>query len=615
MRHYGFIKPSHDAHTLGINAIASQLLDCYQEVHIADATLSKTNHNGEFENPNELAQWLMDNQITHCALSYRLDEIDAFNTLSSLVAICSKHHLRTADGGRIEKLYFAGLAISCKKIEAEFKDEVILFVGSESMNDVLLALDLENDEIPESLIIGSRYDQELMHLANEFIQQFDSEHFKVEKNDTYKEYGTRKDTLSLRLANHQKKSQLPLTRLHVGPYLQDRKEALRHFKKWCKQLAKSGHLDILSIGSSQLTQSKFREDWEGLANGGGVPIQNEAEFEAIYEASRPMLVRTYSGTKNIDQLAPIYERSINIAWHALSLWWFNQLDGRGPNDLLTNLDQSIRTLKFIAASHKPYEPNTPHHFAFRGADDVTYILSAVLAARLAKQEGIQHFILQVMLNTPRYTWGIVDIAKARAILQLIKPLENENFKITLQPRAGLDFFAPDENLAKAQLAMVSMVMDDIEPHINNSPPIIHVVSYSEALHLADPTIMDESIKISCGAIEHIRKLKDEHQFDTTVYEPSIEQKTNYFVHEAMIVLSSIEKHVHNYLSAQGFYDIYKAGYLPTPYLWNSTEQFENAIYFKSRYENGSTILIDINGNKVTAEQRIRFAEMNLNNKS
>jgi hypothetical protein len=66
------------------------------------------------------------------------------------------------------------------------------------------------------------------------------------------------------------------------------------------------------------------------------------------------------------------------------------------------------------------EANVSHHFAFRGADDVTYVVSAVLAARMAKAAGIRHFVLQNMLNTPKSTWGIQDLAKSRAMLRPIR---------------------------------------------------------------------------------------------------------------------------------------------------------------------------------------------------
>jgi len=296
-------------------------------------------------------------------------------------------------------------------------------------------------------------------------------------------------------------------RAHVGPYLPDRIEAVHLFLDWIRQLAQAGLLDVLSIGTSQLTQSNFGEDWGNQPNGGGVPINSSQEFRAIWEAARPMLVRTYAGTKNIPQLARLYEDTIHIAWHALSFWWFSQIDGRGPYPMRESLRQHIETLRFIASSGKPFEPNIPHHFAFRGADDVTYVVSAVLAARTAKALGVRHFILQNMLNTPKSTWGVQDLAKSRAMLQLVRELEDEGFQAILQPRAGLDCFSHDLDKAKVQLAAVSALMDDIEPHDPISPPMIHVVSYSEASHLADPPVVNESIQITRAAIEEYRRLR------------------------------------------------------------------------------------------------------------
>ena len=74
-----------------------------------------------------------------------------------------------------------------------------------------------------------------------------------------------------------------------------------------------------------------------MVNGGGVPVNSSTEYWEIWQAARPMLVRTYSGTTNILHMAEMYDQTINMAWHALSLWWFNQLDGRGPNTLYDNL--------------------------------------------------------------------------------------------------------------------------------------------------------------------------------------------------------------------------------------------------------------------------------------
>ena len=97
---------------------------------------------------------------------------------------------------------------------------------------------------------------------------------------------------------------------------------LMNFDVWLKELAEKGNLDIVSIGSSQLTQEKFGEDWEGLPNGGGAPINSEIEFRNVRDSARQMLVRAYSGTNNVPEYSEMLDRTINCCWHALSLFWF-----------------------------------------------------------------------------------------------------------------------------------------------------------------------------------------------------------------------------------------------------------------------------------------------------
>ena len=149
----------------------------------------------------------------------------------------------------------------------------------------------------------------------------------------------------------------------------------------------------------------------------------------------------------------------------------------------------------------------PHHFAFRGADDATYVVSGWLAARAAKAAGVRTLVAQTMLNTPKHTWGVQDLAKSRALLALLRELEGRDFRVILQPRAGLDYFSADPAKAKAQLAAVTALMDDIEPGDAASPPIVHVVSWSEAVRFADPPVIAESVQITRHALAEYRRLR------------------------------------------------------------------------------------------------------------
>jgi hypothetical protein len=316
-----------------------------------------------------------------------------------------------------------------------------------------------------------------------------------------------------------------------------------------------------------------------------------------------MLVRTYAGTKNIPWLARMYEDTIHIAWHALSLWWFSRIDGRGPYPVRENLAQHVQTLRFIAESGKPFEPNLPHHFAFRGADDVTYVVSALLAARTAKALGVRHLVLQNMLNTPKSTWGVQDLAKSRAMLALVRELEDDHFRVILQPRAGLDYFSPDLEKAKVQLAAVSALMDDIEPNDANSPPIIHVLSYSEGSHLADPPVVNESVRITRAAISEYRRLREAGDAPDMMRHPEVARRTEELLSGARAVLQAIERAVPAPYTAEGLYEVFRLGFLPVPYLWECREEFEHAVRWKTQIINGSVKVLDENGTPISPQDR------------
>lgn len=611
---YGFIKPLLDAHTLGINAAAQLLKECGYPVVVADERIEKAMQElRQSDHLESVLAWLDHEAITHLGLSYRLDTEDALRLLHILIEALKDRKLLANEGGAIRQIYFAGLASTCQRVENTFKGLIKTFEGAESVRSFLLSMDVPEDKIPPDVIGGSRYDERLYAFGKELIESGSYKHYRPVKRSGYPDYGTHNDSLVKRLKTHPEFSEVPLMRAHVGPYdaSKTRRENVEEFLRWTKQLAQGGYLDILSIGSSQLTQSRFNEDWGDSHNGGGVPIQTPEEYRQIAKAAKPMLVRTYAGTKDVPKLARIHEETHNIVWHALSFWWFNELDERGPNDLYTNLQEHIETLKYIASTSKPFEPNVPHHFAFRGADDVTYIVSAYLSAKLAKKMGIKTFICQNMLNTPRSTWGIQDLAKSRALITLIRRLEGSDFKVYLQPRAGLDYFRPDLEEAKIQLAAVSALMDDIEPDDPNSPPIIHVVSYSEAVHLATPEIIEESIQITQSALKAYRALKTQGRVEDMAKNPDVLERTQDLLRSAKIVIEGIESSLDDPYSAEGFYLIFAAGFLPVPYLWRKTDEFRYAKAWNTKPIKGAVKVVDEKGRIVSSEQLVSVAKNHL----
>ncbi|TVR84989.1 MAG: cobalamin-binding protein [Saprospirales bacterium] len=608
---FGLIRPNVDAHSLGVSTFGKLIQDCGYKVVIGDAGIARAVALiRDANNFSLLKSWIEKNRITRLGFSYRLDPDDARLNFGKVFHLLKESNAFEENGGSIRSLYFAGLPKACQMIHNEYDGRVTVFIGDETPEETLLKVGVPTSKIPNSVLQGSQYDNSRMDFARRVINTDSWRTIKPFDRSGYPEFGKKNDTVVKRIMHSRKKGLPPLMRVHVGPYNPNYVEARKQFQDWLGRLSKSGFLDIVSIGSSQLSQSHFGREWGYLPNGGGVPINSEKDLIDIWNASRPMLVRTYAGTRNIPDLAQIYERTINIAWHALSFWWFCEIDGRGPHSVKYNLEEHFKTLDYIATTEKPFEPNIPHHFAFRGADDYTYVLSGYLAAIAAKKRGVKNFIIQAMLNTPKFTWGIQDLAKARALLFLCKELEEDNFNVFLQPRAGLDYFSPDFDKARMQLAAVSALMDDIDPLNVFSPDIIHVVSYSEAVHLATPKIIDESIQITLAAIRDYRLARKLGKVEDMASNIEVKERTQDILEQVRFTVDFIDKNYHDPYSPQGLYDIFRDGLMPVPYLWERRDEFSNAVKWKTGFENGGVFVLDEDNNVIKPSQRIQLDRLN-----
>lgn len=605
---FAFLHPAVDAHTLGIASIENLLTDCGLRSILASQEINEAA--GRAAEPNSariLRDWIKGNGISAIGFSYRLDPRDGLQLFSAFVDALRSSRSFAAEGGTIKALFFAGLPEACDLIEGRFPVVAGVFRGDESPAETLDILGLPRRLLPEQAAQGAAYDDERMAFGRELIRKADYRSIAPVDRSDYHHFGVKGDSIAARIAHGVSRGLPPVIRAHVGPYLPDRKEALALFLDWTTRLARAGLLDVLSIGASQLTQSDFGRNWDGKANGGGVPINSPEEFAEVWRAARPMLVRSYSGTRDVVSMAKTLEESIDIAWHALSLWWFCLIDGRGPNPVQENLRQHVADLEFIARTGKPFEPNVPHHFSFRGGDDLTYVLSGLVAAKAAKAAGIQKLILQVMLNTPRSTWGINDLAKARALLHLVRELEDGDFKVYLQPRGGLDYFSRDGEKAKAQLAAVTAMMDDIEPHDSSSPQIIHVVSYSEGYALADHDVVNESARITRQALIDYRALRETDSIEDMSSNSHVLARVSELLRDARAAIAAIESSIERPYAADGLYEILASGFFAVPDLSECRDEFPEAVKWRTRPVNGSIVVVDKMGAAIPVADRIAAA--------
>lgn len=281
----------------------------------------------------------------------------------------------------------------------------------------------------------------------------------------------------------------PILRHHFGlPTMEATIEGIQ-------KIAEAQALDLISLGTDQDAQENFfhpeRQD-QKRKGAGGVPVRNPVDFRALYDASRcgnfPML-RAYSGTDDFIRYAGVLTSTINNAWCAVPLFWFNQMDGRGPWDLEGSIREHQLVMAWYGSKHIPVEVNEPHHWGMRDAPDVVYVVSAFLSAYNARRFGVKDYITQMMFNSPPGTSDAMDLAKMLAVLEIIRPLESEKFRIWRQTRIGLLSHPLDPDAARGHLAASTYLQMTLKPHI------YHIVGHTEASHAATADDVIEASKI------------------------------------------------------------------------------------------------------------------------
>lgn len=371
----------------------------------------------------------------------------------------------------------------------------------------------------------------------------------------------------------------PLLRHHYGE--PDYNKTLRGIRK----ISESKVLDVISLGPDQNTQQYFfhsqdaKREFDGA---GGVPIRTEEEFIRLKENSKYgnyPLMRCYSGTSDVIQFADTLRRTIDNAWCAVPLCWYNELDGRGTRTLEQSVKDAQKLITWHAKRNIPVEINEPHHWALRDAHDVMSVVMAYISAYNAKFYGVKNYIAQYMFNVPNTLSFSMDLGRVCAMLEMVESLHDRDFKTYRQVRAGLPFLCSDMDVAKGQLAASTYLSMSIRPHL------IHVVGFCEASHAASAEEVIESCKIVRGVIRSVLHGSIDETKNETVYARKQE-----LLSEASFLLDFIRNEYKQYkdplAAPEVIADCVKRGILDAPHILKNDKYKGN---LKTRVVNGKCV--------------------------
>jgi methylmalonyl-CoA mutase cobalamin-binding subunit len=324
------------------------------------------------------------------------------------------------------------------------------------------------------------------------------------------------------------KSPWPIVRHHFGlPTVEATREGIA-------RIAERHVLDVISLGIDQDAQASFfhpERQNPRRRGAGGVPVRSPDDYRALYAASRRgnfPLMRTYSGTDDFLRLAEMYVETIHIAFCAIPIFWFNQMDGRGPWDLAGSIREHQKVMAWYGERDIPVELNEPHHWGLRDAPDVVFVVSAYLSAHNARAFGVRDYIAQMMFNSPPGLSDGMDLAKMLACLEVTAPLEGPDFRIWRQTRTGLLSYPLDPDAARAHLATSVYLQMSLHPHI------LHVVGHTEAHHAATADDVIEACNLARRSVENALRGQPDMTADQVV-----QQRKEELVREANVTLEAI----------------------------------------------------------------------------
>jgi len=424
------------------------------------------------------------------AISMRLGDLHVDKLVGDFIRKAAKHRLLPRESGI--RYAFGGLRPAANLVRA---------MTSLPVQDDKFSLPEDRhydlDEIAENYGDIDAFKGFFDLVVDDFVTMEELEAFAEGRTSVRAEEEVRwADTLLERVRQVRELEDRPIIRAHIGVAA----DSIEPTVDAVEMLAEAQCLEIVSLAPDQPSQeylAKFvrgEEDPEKYLKGqGGVPIRSKEDLTRLKKATQrgnyPM-TRIYSGTDELVELATLFEGAFRMPFPAVPIFFYNELDGRGPISIRDSFDEHFEVMRWWARRDKAVEINDPHQWQLRNSTDDLLVTDHVIAGVVALKMGIRDYVMQMMYDLPPGASGLNDLAKFQGAYELIEPLtRHSRFNIIKETRGGLSDFPPNLDKAKGHLATSTYWQMYMEPDI------VHVVSFSEAHHEAKAQDVIESCDI------------------------------------------------------------------------------------------------------------------------
>jgi hypothetical protein len=543
--------------------------------------------------------------------SYRLTPTKGFEELKRILWLMNERNLLFTKDGQKRRIAFAGLPDTAKLVSdrhAELPCNVFTFSQlKDPVEQINIVFDFFNLE-------DSKRHNILMQLKDELfppsISLLDQLAHKVIENDNYRDIpplpmpsNEAKQSLVRRIQD----SSIPLLRSHFGVPA----ETIQPTIEGIRALADAHVLDEISLGSSDLSQRYYgqHDKFKNKKNDGGVPYKDRNDLRNLYLASRTgnfPAVKPYAHVTNILSFIDdcVATGMLLGAHQAIPLYWFNQLDGRGPTAVENSIIEHVQAVKKLASLNIPVEMNDPNQWSSRWAHDTIIVADYAIISAVMVENDVKDILLQMQFNKPAETSDFGDLAKMKVgakFARKMAQLAGSSTSFYHETRTGIEHFSTDLSFAKWQLARSTLLQMFLDPSM------IHIVSYCEAVRAATVDDIIESSQIIRKAIQVFR----EHEHELRKYEQDqlVVERMEFLESETEYLLLEIAKLDSNYKSAdpitkflsnpQTIFKSIKQGYMAAPGIMNP--EFKNDSLITKPMKNGFFNAVDTQTNELLLE--------------